>query len=504
MNQNSKKGKEKKLTATSVGKRFKLHGFTRKKQSLKKLGGRKQPSPTVQVSIPIKNRSIRLPRGHLPRRHHTGPMTDHLRTLYGDRTEVTSYFGGRVDYLYQRVPYSYDWLSNVVTSSGDHRHPTGQAFTHRVYSDYSGLQISTTISNGTTTITDQFSGVGLFPNTNFNFPGIGNSNAYNQALSRLYDKLRGDIDLSVDLAESHKTKTMMRDTIRSMASLATTFRKMRRANPRDWGNLWLEYTYGWKPLVSSIYGAGKKLMTGGPKGPGFLHVTASASEQMLNGTTRDIRDFGNVSSSYRIRRFYLTGRCRFDCVYQVNNSELVALGGFTSLNPVSIAWELTPYSFVVDWFINFGGYLRNFESALLYRTSFLQGYSTQTSLGECWSSLVGTQVTASGGTVFTTSNDMKGTERFTEKRRTVLTLTPFPRPPRFDPHLGASRLISGASLLGQMLTSLEHTKSYGDPRPQDTLADQARKRAAGRSFERASKEFNDWEREIRRKNPLKR
>lgn len=38
------------------------------------------------------------------------------------------------------------------------------------------------------------------------------------------------------------------------------------------------------------------------------------------------------------------------------------------LNPQSIAWELTPWSFVIDWFIPIGNYLNNLDAFASYHT----------------------------------------------------------------------------------------------------------------------------------------
>ena len=504
MNQYSKNAKGKQLRVSYVGKHFKLHTFKRKNPKLKKLGPGYTYSKGIGVKTPVLNRSTRLPRGHFPsKRGHS--MVDHFYQMKGRRvSRTTSYPSGFtvVDYD-QLVPIVTDWLGNVQTAHGDFKNPTAQRFTHRVKSVWKGVGIAEVRTNGqpqSTTIVEGVSPKGS--QTDYAFPAFGDSTTYNKALSRLYERLRGDIDISIDIAESHKTHTMMRDTFRSMFSLATTFRKMKRSNPRDWGNLWLEYTYGWKPLAKSIYETGKKLMLPDPQGPQKFEVSVSATEETLRGS-REVADINWLVPEKWT--YYCRSRARFCVSYQVNPSTLTKLAGFTSLNPVSIVWELSPYSFVVDWFVNVGGYLRDFESALLYGTSFVKGYVTETCLGEAWVEQVGTAkspISFGQQTTFTTA--WRGSERYTEKRRSILSTSPYPRVPKFDPHLGASRLISGAALLGQMLTSLEHSKGYGSPIARaPSLAEMARRRAGSRAFETASKSFSNWEAEIRRANPKK-
>ena len=504
MNQNSIKAKRKQLRVSYVGKNFKLHTFKRKNPKLKKFGGGNQRNTGVNSRTPVLDRPLKLPRGHF-RKRQARSMVDHYYSYPGRRvSKTTSYPSGYtvVDYD-QLVPALIDWLGNVSTAHGDFKNPTGQRFTHRVKSVWKGIGMVDVRTNGKPQSFNIVEGVSpKGSQTDFVFPAFGDSTTYNKALSRLYDKLRGDIDISIDIAESHKTHSMMRDTFRSMFSLATTFRKMKRSNPRDWGNLWLEYTYGWRPLVNSVYETGKKLMLPDPQGPQKFDVSVSATEETLRGS-KEVADINWLVPEKWT--YYCRSRARFVVSYQVNQSTLTKLAGFTSLNPVSIAWELTPYSFVVDWFVNFGGYLRDFESALLYGTSFVKGYVTETCLGEAWVEQVGiakSPISFNQQTTYTVA--WRGSERYTEKRRSILSTTPYPRTPKFDPHLGASRLISGAALLGQMLTSLEHSKGYGSPIARaPSLAEMARRRAGSRAFETASKSFSDWEREIRRANPKK-
>jgi hypothetical protein len=493
LNQNSKKVQGKKpLKVSYVGKHFKLHSFKRKSPVLKKLGAGDKIVRGRVLTTPVVNRSLRLPRGHFPKKR-GHPMVDHYRESKGRRVsylETAPTFTPVLQYDQQTVCL-YDWLSNVQTAHGDFKKPTAQRFTHHIKVYMEGSIYRDTYSNGKLITHSWAEGVGIRQQQDQVWKSFPDTTTYNKALSRLYDKLRGDIDVSIDLAESHKTHKMMADTFRGMLNLATTFRKMKRSNPRDWGNLWLEYTYGWRPLVSTIYGAATKLLNPDAKSDLTFNLHATASENLLEGTRDVTNQPDEVQDHYR---FYQKARCRFVVRFRVKPSALITLGGFTSLNPVSIAWEVTPYSFVVDWFVNIGGYLRDFENALLYGTSFADGYVTETCIGEAWCSQNGSKTTSDGfGGSTVTIAQLSSYERYTEKRRVVLTTTPFPRIPKFDPHLGASRLISGAALLGQMLTSLEHSKGYGDPRPPNS----SRMKEAGRQFEKASKDFTRWSEQAR-------
>lgn len=358
---------------------------------------------------------------------------------------------------------SYTWLMQWNSVKGDFKHAFPFSFRKSQQRYWFGVSRSfDKFGNGSEVSGSNMTGSTLAIN-----PLVFDTSTYNKCLDRLYDKIRGGVDLSIDLAEVHKTKAMMSKTIQGMKTLATTFAKMRRSNPKDWGNLWLEFTYGWKPLASSIYEAGHRALLE-PSGPRFMQIEASASRK--DGY---ITDTGNGSTSARVTiAFQNSYFCRMKCRFSFTESALDTLAGFTSLNPVSIAWELTPYSFVVDWFVDVGGYLRNYESALLYGTDFVDGF-----VSEGWKSegfgdhhLFSTQPYPQGGFV---SQDFFARGKELAFRRAPLGAIPYPRAPRFDPKLGVSRLVSAAALLGQFVDVLAHKKQGKTIPPRLTSADKA-------------------------------
>lgn len=258
--------------------------------------------------------------------------------------------------------------------------------------------------------------------------------AYNQALEKLYNQIRNGIDLSVDIAEMSQTRRMIRATTKLVGYV-------RSFSPKNWANKWLEYQYGWKPLVQDVFGAAEEvnrvlpetfrvIVTGHDYDSGQKSVTPSRA-----GCGTEVR-FTSAQT-----------RCRFDVTYQIKPTVLQQLGNLGSLNPVSLAWELVPYSFVIDWMIDIGSYLRNLETAALYSQSFKRGYYTEGYKFETQNTMFGSTYTSvSQRTDWVALN---GYMREHGKKRTVLSGTPYPRAPQFSTHLGWQRLVSAASLLNQ-------------------------------------------------------
>lgn len=264
------------------------------------------------------------------------------------------------------------------------------------------------------------------------------SEVYNRALEKLYTELRGEVDLSVDLLQAGQVRSMMSQGVSALAHLGRTVRRMRREPTRVAAELWLTYVYGVKPLMGSIYGTLETFKNGARKG--LIRVQTRARE----GSSRTV-SWNNVGDANLPARTTETTskRCLIQCDFGIKDSTLNNLASLSSLNPVSIIWETIPYSFVIDWFADIGGYVRNLESAFLYSASFKRGFATEGYLIEGTTTTNGSYQ-ASGLDRFINA---RGSYRLSGKRRAVFSSSPLPRLPRFHVDLGASRLLSAASLL---------------------------------------------------------
>lgn len=265
-----------------------------------------------------------------------------------------------------------------------------------------------------------------------------NSAAYNKALDKLNEQLRGDLDLSVDLAEAHSTAKMFRVVSQVEDITKETvriFKKRYRNLLRVPAGMWLQYTYGIKPLLGSIYGVADNLVD--------VHINR----------IKHVRARGTVSGKFS--RLALTDYNNGTTVWNANgvtksSCTIIAsvenprqdIARWASLNPASIAWELTPYSFVVDWFVDVGGYLRNLETGFLYNSRWVKGTRT-----DLWSGSGSINHTGTGDWTFRVS----GPVNWCTIDRTILASYPLPDPPSLKVQLGSSRLLSAASLLAVLL-----------------------------------------------------
>lgn len=114
---------------------------------------------------------------------------------------------------------------------------------------------------------------------------------------------------------------------------------------RKMGKAWLVYRYAVMPLIYS-YQDIKKVVS-------RLDLITDRSSRVI---TAEAIDPGEVPD-YHIRKEVsgsVTVRSTVACVY---SSTTVAQMSRVAVNPLQTAWELIPYSFVIDWFVNVGDYI---------------------------------------------------------------------------------------------------------------------------------------------------
>lgn len=263
----------------------------------------------------------------------------------------------------------------------------------------------------------------------------------NRVLDKLNEQIRGSIDLSVDLAQAGQTARMF--TATENAKLFTqTFRGW-RGLIKGLSDARLAFAYGWKPLAATIYDCANEAIN--RLVSNFLTVKARASEPIESSNEYFL--FENYGAAYGLCK--RNGRYTAElCVVIKTKDHDVAR--WTSLNPVSIAWELVPYSFVVDWVFDVGSYLRNLETSLLYANRFVHGYSSEGIFFDAdWST--NSVRKEYGYPLDTFMVNADASFRYRKFTRSLLSSYPVPHLPTFEADLGAGRLLNLAALFGSKL-----------------------------------------------------
>lgn len=293
--------------------------------------------------------------------------------------------------------------------------------------------------------------------------------ADDQALGSLLDQLKAGNNVAVDMAEGGQTIKMIRNMMnvrKMMKEVVTQVVKGKKFRSRSRGqnrldyvtSKWLEYRYGWLPFVNSTY---EILKTLSKKVDGGLFVARGRSVHSDLATT------STGSGSYYDPKQTRTHNLRFrtEIVAQFRLPETRQIYDWTTLNPATIAWELTPLSFVADWFVNVGETLSLWENQLIFANKFVRGYKTRSYKEEMYFSSAGHTVnpvpywpgttTIYDGVTFERHNTYGYLEERLYKDRAVLDSLPTPAAGlRVKVKMNAQRSLDAAALIHTLTKSM--------------------------------------------------
>lgn len=194
-------------------------------------------------------------------------------------------------------------------------------------------------------------------------------------LSRLSEAVKGhSFNLAVSAAEGKKTVSMVSDALQSIGGAVLDLKRGRfesaarrfgvsprssRLSQKDVAGRWLELQYGWLPLLSDVYEASKA----------YEALTKKPRKNLVrvNYTRRFIHNSSESQPNWSCEGPAMAGkRIIYEMTEQMSTERSLGL-----TDPLSVAWELIPYSFVVDWFIPIGTYLENLNTIPSLRGRFL-------------------------------------------------------------------------------------------------------------------------------------
>lgn len=166
-------------------------------------------------------------------------------------------------------------------------------------------------------------------------------------------------NLAVMYAERTKTANMVINAMKSIAAAGALLRKGRFQQAarklgidksdkplRDLSEQWLQLQYGWRPLLNDVYA----ICTAKPP------ISRTASSSFTRQETSPVVTGQSDPFGWSMSRD-VTYRCAMRGTVRVSNSAVAAGSAFGLTDPNSVAWELVPFSFVVDWFLPVGDYL---------------------------------------------------------------------------------------------------------------------------------------------------
>lgn len=190
-----------------------------------------------------------------------------------------------------------------------------------------------------------------------------NNSDLNKVLNKLAVAAKGhDFNLAVNAAQGKQTVNLV---VNSLNSIGRALLDARRGNfisalsrfgltpkgkskfsTKDISSRWLELQYGWLPLLGDCYEAAKA-----------YELSSDTRSQRIRASSGGTFFFEGSQSTPN----YIsvgTGLKRYSILAELTENLSVSRGlGLT--DPLSVAWEIIPYSFVIDWFLPIGLYLEN-------------------------------------------------------------------------------------------------------------------------------------------------
>lgn len=130
---------------------------------------------------------------------------------------------------------------------------------------------------------------------------------------------------------------------------------------------WLELQYGWKPLLGDIH-------TMIDQDWGIVTGLVKGTSRIVYNTGKRAKDeYGRECSQLLNQVTRVSSRC----IVSFNGSALDAATRVGLTNPALLAWELLPFSFVVDWALPIGTYI---ERLGVFQSVSISEYSCTTTV----------------------------------------------------------------------------------------------------------------------------
>lgn len=174
---------------------------------------------------------------------------------------------------------------------------------------------------------------------------------YSQVYARWVGKLRkGSASLGVTMASWGQSRQMIIDRLRKIDKIFQRVQKQRNRNPRrikyspkTLASDFLEGEFGWLPLLGDIYAVTSTVVQ-----KSIPPEWAKSTMIFPYNTTLKSGD----SSQYLQTTYSGRGRVTIAAKVAISNPNLWLANRLGLINPAVVAWDLVPWSFVVNMFVN--------------------------------------------------------------------------------------------------------------------------------------------------------
>lgn len=217
-------------------------------------------------------------------------------------------------------------------------------------------------------------------------------------------------------------------------------KELARASADKASQWWLEYWFGWSPMVADIQNAVEVLASHPPYVP--------LKEGSGKGAMRTYRFMDKHPSTGTVQRFVyqdlkVEGVVQVGCKVRCDNPNAYLARSLGLTDLPGIAWEVVPYSWLVNWFVDVAGWLDQWTWA--FGLEIKDPYTTHMVWGKLDRNQGGSQYPAGASSY----------ESFAQRRQKILPQVKL----RWNPpdRLAVTRAASAVSLLTQFLLNPRKT-----------------------------------------------
>lgn len=220
------------------------------------------------------------------------------------------------------------------------------------------------------------------------------------ALRDLYDSVGdalGSIQALPFIGEFAQTKRMvgsrLRDLVRSVSgakrALESHYYRRRRSGAswrsvsNELGSKYLEYKFGWSPLMHDISAAFEEIRSGCTHGVFEVSGYASRTSQIASSVSEQGHGVCRWQYSYAEPRRYTV---KYKGAIRVSTT-IPQRWGLSPSDIPGAVWELTPWSWFIDYFFDIGNWLRSFQYATLPVVYLSKSSSYNTDMEVCISAI---------------------------------------------------------------------------------------------------------------------
>jgi len=206
-------------------------------------------------------------------------------------------------------------------------------------------------------------------------PGVIDDPAWTDAANKVLEKFKGKLGeeagLAVNILERKQSIAMIASRAAQLGSFVLALKRFdfgRAAKilrlaavpkgvsvRKSVSSNWLEYHFGWRPLIKDIHSSIEILQGGVPPVRVKAGVALQSGEWFVQPVTKTVNPYAYNDASYtetwtKRRVYAISIRC--GATVRVTNPNLWLANQLGFVNPFVVGYNVIPFSFVLDWFVN--------------------------------------------------------------------------------------------------------------------------------------------------------